>query len=166
MLPFELTVQTPDAPDPALSSVTLKATCTLPGALVNWPVDGQDQLGIDFAGITAADVTVPSITGLPALDAARFTAAIHTRYTELPTHTFTLVGQHARALRRQPRSHARAAERGHAERDPVRDREPRRQGLPEDDPADPRHRAGGGLLRLRQGDLLARDRRWAMPRSR
>ena len=90
MLPFELTVQTPDSPDPALSSVTLKATCTLPGTLTNWPVDGQDQLGIDFAGITAADVTVPSITGLPALDAARFTAAIHTRYTELPTHTFAL----------------------------------------------------------------------------
>ncbi|MGZ8254811.1 MAG: hypothetical protein ACXWVT_08165 [Burkholderiaceae bacterium] len=92
MLPFELTVQTPDSPDPALSSVTLKATCSLPGALANWPVDGQDQLGVDFAGISAADVSVPAVTGLPALDAARFTAAIHTRYTELPTHTFTLAG--------------------------------------------------------------------------
>lgn len=92
MLPFELTVATPDSPDPTLSRVTLKATCTLPGGLANWPVDGQDQLGVDFTGITAADVTAPAITGLPALDAARFTAAIHTRYTELPTHTFSLGG--------------------------------------------------------------------------
>ncbi len=92
MLPFELTVETPDSPDPSLTRVTLKATCELPGALVNWPVDGQDQLGVDFAGITAADVTVPSITGLPALDAARFTSAVHTRYIALPTHTFGFAG--------------------------------------------------------------------------
>lgn len=92
MLPFELTVATPDSPDPTLSRVTLKAICTLPGALANWPVDGQDQLGVDFTAITAADVTVPAITGLPALDAGRFTAAIHTRYTELPTHSFSLGG--------------------------------------------------------------------------
>ena len=61
------------------------------GALANWPVDGQDQLGVDFSAVTAADVTVPSITGLPALDAARFTAAIHTRYTELPTHSLNIL---------------------------------------------------------------------------
>jgi hypothetical protein len=90
MLPFELTVLTPDAPDPSLASVTLKATCTLPGALANWPVDGEDQLGVDFSAVTAADVTVPSVTGLPALDAARFLAAIHTKYVALPTRTFTL----------------------------------------------------------------------------
>lgn len=89
-MPFELTVETPDAPDPALARVTLKATCTLPGVLANWPVDGEDQLGVSFAGITAADVSVPAITGLPALDAARFAAAIHARYSALPTHRFTL----------------------------------------------------------------------------
>lgn len=92
MLPFELTVETPDSPDPTLARVTLKATCTLPGALANWPVDGQDQLGVDFSAVTAADVTVPSITGLPSLDAGRFTAALHERYVALPQHTFTLGG--------------------------------------------------------------------------
>lgn len=89
-IPFELTVEVPDAPDPSLARVTLLATCTVPGALASWPVDGQDQLGVDFAGVTAADVTVPSISGLPQLDAARFAAAIHTKYESLPTHTFTL----------------------------------------------------------------------------
>ncbi|HNU11576.1 MAG TPA: hypothetical protein PKJ45_09465 [Rubrivivax sp.] len=89
-LPFELTVETPDAPDPTLTRVTLKATCTLPGALANWPVDGEDQLGVSFAGISEADVTVPAISGLPVLDAARLAAAIHTRYSALPTHRFTL----------------------------------------------------------------------------
>jgi hypothetical protein len=45
---------------------------------------------VDFSGVTAADVTVPSITGLPQLDASRFEAAIHTKYQALPSHTFTL----------------------------------------------------------------------------
>lgn len=89
-LPFELTVEVPDAPDPRLSRVTLGATCTIPGALATWPVDGEDQLGIDFAGVTAADVTVPAITGLPSLDASRFLEAIHARYETLPARTFTL----------------------------------------------------------------------------
>lgn len=90
LLPFELTVEVPDSPDPSLTRVTLKATCMLPGALANWPVDGEDQLGVSFADVTAADVTVPALSGLPALDAARFANAIHARYTELPTHRFTL----------------------------------------------------------------------------
>ncbi|MEO8523814.1 MAG: hypothetical protein ABI460_03745 [Caldimonas sp.] len=90
MLPFELTVETPDSPDPSLARVTIKATCTVPGALASWPVDGQDQLGVDFSAVTAADVTVPSVTGLPVLDAARFTAALHTAYLAQPTHRFTL----------------------------------------------------------------------------
>ena len=90
MLPFELTVQTPDSPDPALTQVTLKATGSLPGALANWPVDGEDQLGVEFAGITAADVTVPTLSGLPALDGSRFLAAIHTAYEAMPSHRFTL----------------------------------------------------------------------------
>ena len=90
LLPFELTVETPDSPDPSLTRVTLKATCTLPGALANWPVDGEDQLGVTFEAVTAADVTVPSVTGLPALDAGRFLAAIHTAYEAMPSHRFTL----------------------------------------------------------------------------
>ena len=91
-LPFEMTVQTPDSPDPSLASVTLRATCTLPGALASWPVDGQDQLGIDFAAVSAADVGVPALSGLPALDAGRFLAALHAAYQAQPTHRFTLGG--------------------------------------------------------------------------
>lgn len=89
-IPFVLNVQVPDAPDPSLTQVTLQATCTVPGALATWQVDGNDQLGVDFSAVTAADVTVPSITGLPQLDASRFKAAIDTKYQALPSHTFTL----------------------------------------------------------------------------
>ncbi len=91
-LPVELTIEIPDAPDPALSRVTLTATIDAPGRLETWPVDGEEQLGIDFSGITAADVSVPALEGLPALDSARFEAAIHTRYSALPTHSFSLAG--------------------------------------------------------------------------
>jgi len=91
-LPVEIQVETPDAPDPSLSQVTLTATVKAPGRLESWPVDGEDQLGIDFAGITAGDVQVPALDGLPALSAARFEAALHSKYETLPTHTFTLGG--------------------------------------------------------------------------
>ena len=47
-IPFEVTAEVPDAPDPSLSRVTLRATITAPGALATWPVEGKDQLGIDF----------------------------------------------------------------------------------------------------------------------
>lgn len=91
-LPVEIQVETPDAPDPSLAQVTLTSTIRAPGRLESWPVDGEDQLGIDFAGITAADVEVPALSGLPSLSAARFEAALHTRYEALPTHTQTLAG--------------------------------------------------------------------------
>jgi hypothetical protein len=81
-----------DAPDPALSRVTLRATIEAPGKLETWPVDGDDQLGIEFTDLTADAVAVPNVTGLPVLDVARFEAAIHARYDALPTHTFTLGG--------------------------------------------------------------------------
>jgi hypothetical protein len=91
-LPIEIDVEVPDAPDPSLSRVTLKATVEAPGLLATWAVDGKDQLGIDFTGIAAADVNVPSVTGLPTLDVGRFQSAIHTRYESLPTHSFPLGG--------------------------------------------------------------------------
>ncbi|MDB5671594.1 MAG: hypothetical protein JWO25_2553 [Alphaproteobacteria bacterium] len=91
-LPLEISVQIPDSPDPSLSQVTLKSTVTAPGKLNHWPVDGDDQLGIEFSDITPAAVTVPSLTGLPTLDSGRFEAALHTRYESLPTHSFTAVG--------------------------------------------------------------------------
>lgn len=88
-IPFEVTALIPDAPDPSLSSVTIHSVAEIPGALATWPVDGQDQLGVDFDGVTAADVTVGAITGLPVLDASRFAAAIHAKYPTIPhTHAF------------------------------------------------------------------------------
>ena len=91
-LPIEITVETPDAPDPSLARVTLSSTIRAPGSLASWPVDGEDQLGINFAGIIAADVEVPALTGLPALDAARFLAALHTRFVALPSRSFSQGG--------------------------------------------------------------------------
>ncbi len=91
-LPVEIQVETPDAPDPELSQVTLKSTVKAPGRLENWPEDGEDQLGIDFSGITAAEVEVPALTGLPMLDAGRFEAALHTAYVNMPSHVFSLSG--------------------------------------------------------------------------
>lgn len=91
-LPVRILVSIPDAPDPSLATVTLGARIDAPGTLTTWPVDGEDQLGVDFQGVTAADVAVPSVTGLPQLDSARFQAAIHTRYQSQPTHSFTQGG--------------------------------------------------------------------------
>ncbi|EEW25932.1 hypothetical protein [Rhodobacter ferrooxidans] len=91
-LPIEITVQVPDSPDPSLAQIVLAATVQAPGALATWPVDGQDQLGIDFAGVTAAQIAVPTLTGLPVLDSGRFTAALHTRYVALPSHVFSAAG--------------------------------------------------------------------------
>lgn len=91
-LPIEIQVETPDAPDPSLSSVTLTSTIRAPGRLETWPVDGNDQLGLDFSGVSAADIEVPALDGLPALDVGRFTAAMHSRYEALPDHSFSLGG--------------------------------------------------------------------------
>lgn len=87
-LPVEMTVEIPDSPDPALSRVTLKSTISAPGRLDHWPVDGEEQLGIDFSGIVPAAVSAPSLTGLPTLDAARFEAALHNRFEQLPQRSF------------------------------------------------------------------------------
>lgn len=89
-LPAEIQVETPDAPDPELAQVTLKSTIKAPGRLESWPVEGEDQLGIDFSGIVAGDVEVPALSGLPALDAGRFEAALHTAYEDMPSHVFSL----------------------------------------------------------------------------
>jgi hypothetical protein len=55
-LPLRLTIQVPDSPDPSLATVSLMATVQAPGLLTTWAVDDDEQLGIDFAGITAVDV--------------------------------------------------------------------------------------------------------------
>jgi hypothetical protein len=86
VLPIEITAQIPDAPDPSLSQVTVRSSVSAPGALAVWPVDGRDQLGVDFSGIDASQVQAPSVSGLPELDAARFESAIHQAYDNLPEH--------------------------------------------------------------------------------
>lgn len=91
-IPFEITAEIPDAPDPTLSRVTLRSAVEAPGLLTTWKVDGKDQLGIDFAGITAAAINVPVVSGLPALDSSRFQNAIHERYDDLPARTFNQAG--------------------------------------------------------------------------
>ena len=91
-LPIEITAQIPNAPDPSLAQVTLRSTIVAPGALATWTGDdGEPVLGIDFTGIAPADVTVPSVDGLPQLDASRFEAAIHTKYDAIP-HSYALGG--------------------------------------------------------------------------
>lgn len=91
-LPVRILVEIPDAPDPSLSSVALKARIDAPGALATWPVDGEEQLGIDFSGIAPADISVSSIDGLPQLSADRFEAALHTQYEALPSRQFGFIG--------------------------------------------------------------------------
>ncbi len=91
-LPIEITVEIPSAPDPALSRITLTSTVTVPGKHATWPVGGDDQLGIDFGDITAADVQVPALAGLPTLTSDSFLAAIHTKFEALPSRSFTQFG--------------------------------------------------------------------------
>jgi hypothetical protein len=90
VLPIEIDVQIPDAPDPTLSQVTVRSSVSVPGALATWTDQGNDQLGVDFSGVDASQVQVPSVDGLPALDATRFANAIHQAYDHLASHTFTL----------------------------------------------------------------------------
>ncbi|HXM07838.1 MAG TPA: hypothetical protein VN936_10255, partial [Candidatus Acidoferrum sp.] len=86
--PIQLTVQVPDAPDPSLSQIVLEATVVFPGELASWQESGNDVLGVTFFGVTAADVTVPSISGLPTVDVGTIATAIHSKYATIP-HTYT-----------------------------------------------------------------------------
>lgn len=87
--PFDLTVETADAPDPSLSRVTLRAGVDIPAALAVWAENGEEVLGLDFTGVTAADVVITSLEGLPAISVDNFRAAIHRKYDSVPhTHGF------------------------------------------------------------------------------
>lgn len=94
--PFELTATTPDAPDPALSRVTMRVVTRVPALLTSWAEETGEVLGLSFEDITAADVEVPVIEGLPAIDVTSFEAAIHSQYDLIP-HTHTL-GEHTLIL--------------------------------------------------------------------
>lgn len=87
--PFRITVQIPGSPDPSLSQITLAARVEVPALLTSWQEEGEDVLGLSFAGVQPADVTVQSLSGLPTVDASAFKAAIDTRYDTLP-HQYTL----------------------------------------------------------------------------
>jgi len=88
-IPFEVTAEIPGAPDPSLTHITLKSRTNVPGKLDNWPENGTDILGITFADITAADVEIPTLEGLPTIGIANIMTAVHARYDQVQ-HTYTL----------------------------------------------------------------------------
>lgn len=90
-LPNNITVQIPDAPDPALSRITLESTAVFAGRLDSWPDDsGEPVLGVTFDDVTAAGVSVEDLAGLPTVGAAEMTATIHSRYSARGfTHRYT-----------------------------------------------------------------------------
>lgn len=89
--PFELTAETTDAPDPSLSRVTLEARVSVPALLTSWEEEGQPVLGLSFFDVTAADVAIDTLSGLPTVDIGRFWNAIHSRYDTIP-HIYNLGG--------------------------------------------------------------------------
>ncbi|GMR13110.1 MAG: hypothetical protein BMS9Abin29_1310 [Gemmatimonadota bacterium] len=87
--PFELTVTTPEAPDPDLSRVTMRVVTRVPALLTTWVENTGEVLGMSFEDITAGSVEVPVIEGLPTIDVSNFEAAIHSKYDLIP-HTNTV----------------------------------------------------------------------------
>lgn len=81
--PIQLTVQAPDAPDPSLTRIVLEATVTFPGELASWQEDGNDVLGVTFFGVTPAQITVSTLTGLPSIDVSTIAASIHSKYAKI-----------------------------------------------------------------------------------
>lgn len=88
-IPFEITAELPDAPDPSLLGITMKSRAEIPGKLDTWPEGGTDVLGINFADVTPTEVGIPSIEGLPAIGISNIMAAVHTKYDQVQ-HTYTL----------------------------------------------------------------------------
>jgi hypothetical protein len=91
-IPFQMAVQVPGSPDPSLSEINLQTVISVPGLLASWTDASNDPvLGIDFSGVTPADIQVPALTGLPTVNINNIAAAIHTRYTSIP-HKYNLAG--------------------------------------------------------------------------
>jgi len=89
-IPFQMAVQVPGSPDPSLSEINMDAVISVPGLLTSWMDSSNDPvLGIDFSGVTAADVQVPTLTGLPTININNIVAAIHTKYMSIQ-HVYTL----------------------------------------------------------------------------
>lgn len=87
-IPFDVSVEIPDAPDPSLSRLTLSAAAKVPGRLDSWEVDGDPILGLRFDDVTAAAVEIVSLAGVPVIGASEILRSIHARYDSLP-HRYT-----------------------------------------------------------------------------
>ncbi|HLA43429.1 MAG TPA: hypothetical protein VJZ27_08350, partial [Aggregatilineales bacterium] len=86
--PFDLTAETPDAPDPSLSRVTMQVVVEVPGKLDNWLEEDEDVLGITFEDIQPVDVNILTLDGLPTIDINNVRNAIHNKYNEID-HIYT-----------------------------------------------------------------------------
>src|SRR3954452_19545716 len=65
-LPVDVTIEIADAPDPALSRITLSATAKVPGHLATWGDDaGNPVLGVSFDDVVPGSVEVADLTVLP-----------------------------------------------------------------------------------------------------
>jgi hypothetical protein len=92
--PVDISVVLHDSPDPTLSEIILTGVISVPASLATWEeVPGSEEwfLGLDFAGVTPADVTILSLTGIPVLDDTRLANAVHKRYTTIP-HVYNQSG--------------------------------------------------------------------------
>lgn len=88
-VPTDVTVEIADAPDPALSRITLSAIADFPGRLETWDdAAGEPVLGVVFDDVTPAVVEVRDLTGLPSIGAEQIANAVHSRYDALP-HRYT-----------------------------------------------------------------------------
>jgi len=82
--PIDIEAQVPDAPDPSLSTITMRSRVEVPALLTDWEEDAEAVLGLSFADITDADVTIAELEGLPSIDVNRFAEAVHTAYDGIP----------------------------------------------------------------------------------
>jgi len=89
--PFDISIEAADSPDPSLSRITLRSQVGIPAKLDTWLEEGEAVLGLNFADVTPADVTIPSIDGLPAINIDNILSAIHHRYDAV-AHTYTFTG--------------------------------------------------------------------------
>jgi len=88
--PFDLKVAIADAPDPSLSSITLRVKVEIPALLNTW-VEKEEALGLDFTQVTQSDVNILTLEGLPIITVDNFRNAIHRKYNTIP-HIYTSGG--------------------------------------------------------------------------
>ena len=87
-LPLQMTVELPDSPDPSLTSLILSCVAQIPGHFVSGTDPVNPDLSISFNGVTAGDVTIQNLTGLPTISSDAFLAAINAKYGQIP-HVWT-----------------------------------------------------------------------------